>query len=289
MSDSNSRRVEITVNQELCVHCGRCVRVCPSSVLRQEGGDGLVTVSNRDACIRCGHCVDVCPKNALHHGAFPPECIHEVNAALLPSPESLMELIRSRRSNRTITDCPVPDEYLQMIQEAASYAPTAENSRRVRLHLVTDSDALNAVEAAVMNYFMRLARIMLCPPVKFVLRPFLKELYRQTPALLAMNEVFRQGRRPATCQASALLVITAPRDYAFGYQDCNLAYQNASLMAESLGVTQIYMGFVQTAFQMMGVHRTARLLGLPPHQKVFAIMALGIPAFRYSRYTERFR
>ena len=171
--------------------------------------------------------------------------------------------------------------------EAARYAPTAENSRRVRLHLVTDPDALQEVEAAVMKYFMRLARILLCPPVKFLLQPFLKDLYREAPGLLAMNEAFRQGKRPATCQASALLVITAPRNYAFGYQDCNLAYQNASLMAESLGVTQIYMGFVQTAFQMMGVRRTARLLGLPSRQKVFAIMALGIPAFRYRKYTER--
>ena len=198
-----------------------------------------------------------------------------------------MELIRSRRSNRTITDCPVPEESLQMILEAACYAPTAENSRRVRLHLITDRDALNEVEAAVMNYFMRLARVLLFPPVKWILRPFMKDLYRQAPALMAMYEEFRQGHRPATCQASALLVITAPRRYDFGCEDCNLAYQNASLMAESLGVTQIYMGFVLTAFRMMGVRHTGRLLHLPSGQKVFAIMGLGIPAFRYSRYTER--
>ncbi len=277
----------ITINQELCIHCGHCVRVCPSSVLRQEESSNQVVVSTQNGCIRCGHCVDVCPKDAICHSAFPTELVHEVNTDLLPSPESLMELMRSRRSNRTIPDCPIPDECLQMIVEAARYAPTAENSRRVRLHLVTDPDALQEVEAAVMKYFMRLARILLCPPVKFLLQPFLKDLYREAPGLLAMNEAFRQGKRPATCQASALLVITAPRNYAFGYQDCNLAYQNASLMAESLGVTQIYMGFVQTAFQMMGVRRTARLLGLPSRQKVFAIMALGIPAFRYRKYTER--
>lgn len=277
----------ITIDQELCIHCGHCVRVCPSSVLRQEESSNQVIVSTQNGCIRCGHCVDVCPKEAICHSAFPAELVHEVNTDLLPSPESLMELMRSRRSNRTITDCPIPDECLQMIMEAARYAPTAENSRRVRLHLVTDTDALQEVEAAVMKYFMRLARILLCPPVKFLLQPFLKDLYREAPGLLAMNEAFRQGKRPATCQASALMVITAPRNYAFGYQDCNLAYQNASLMAESLGVTQIYMGFVQTAFQMMGVRRTARLLGLPSRQKVFAIMALGIPAFRYRKYTER--
>ncbi|MBQ7180140.1 MAG: nitroreductase family protein [Bacteroidaceae bacterium] len=287
MPDQKVPSVQITVNQELCIHCGHCVRVCPSSVLRQEDGAGQVSAPDQSACIRCGHCVDVCPKDALRHSAFPPERIHYVNTDLLPSPESLLELMRSRRSNRTITDCPVPDDCMEMILEAARYAPTAENSRRVGLHVVADPDALQQVESAAMTFFMRLARILLCPPVKFLLRPFLKDLYREAPGLLAMNEAFRRGERPATCQASALLLITAPRNYAFGYQDCNLAYQNASLMAESLGVTQIYMGFVQTAFQMMGVRRTARLLGLPSHQRVYAIMALGIPAFRFRKYVER--
>ncbi len=277
----------ITINPDLCVLCGRCARVCPSGVFRQTERGTQVEILAPQHCIRCGHCVDVCTTEALSHSAFPAEKIHRVQTELLPSPESLMELIHSRRSNRAITECPVPDESLQQIVEAARYAPTAENSRQVRLHLVTDPDELQQIESSVMNYFMRLARILLFPPVKWVLRPFLKDLYSEAPALFTMYESFQQGRRPATCDAPALLVITAPRRYSFGFQDCNLACQNASLMAESLGVTQVYMGFVQTAFQMMGVRRTARLLGLPSGQRVFAIMAFGIPAFRYPRYTER--
>jgi hypothetical protein len=58
-------------------------------------------------------------------------------------------------------------------------------------------------------------------------------------------------------------------------------------MAESLGVSQIYMGFVQTAMFMMGAKRAARILGIPEGHKPWAIMGLGMPAFKYAKYTNR--
>lgn len=206
---------------------------------------------------------------------------------MLPSAESLMELIRSRRSNRTITSTPIPRNSLDMILEAARYAPTAQNSRLVHMHLITEDKELLGVETATMQFFMRLSRIMLFPPVKAVLKPFLRKLYDEVPALMAMNELFQQGQRPSICNCTALIVLSAPKDYSFGAQDCNLAYQNASLMAESLGVSQIYMGFVQTAMFMMGTSRASKVLGIPKGHKAWAIMGLGMPAFKYSKYTTR--
>lgn len=86
-------------------------------------------------------------------------------------------------------------------------------------------------------------------------------------------------------RATALLIIHTPASNRFGCEDANLAYQNASLMAESLGVSQIYMGFVLTAARMGRKNAFARIAGITGRPQ--AIMALGIPAFRYSKYTER--
>ena len=72
-----------------------------------------------EVCIGCGHCVDVCPTGAYTHTDFPAESIHEIKRDILPRAESLMELIRSRRSNRTITTTPIPQQSLDMILEAA--------------------------------------------------------------------------------------------------------------------------------------------------------------------------
>lgn len=276
----------IGIDTEICIRCGKCQKVCPAFI-PEIHRDGLPVLHNTGDCIGCGHCVDVCPSGAFLHSDFPKDNVRTIQRNMLPSPESLMELIRSRRSNRTITATPVPESSLDMIMEAARYAPTAENSRQVCLRLVTDKAALQAVESSVIRLFMRLARVMLFPPVKMIMKPFLRDLYNRVPALMEMNEQFCNGHRPSICDATALLVISAPKGYDFGFQDCNLAYQNASLMAESLGVSQIYMGFVQTAMFLMGTRRAARILGIPKGHKAFAIMGLGMPAFKYTRYTLR--
>lgn len=276
----------ISINNDTCIRCGKCQRVCPAFIPVIEQ-DAVPSLRHPEVCIGCGHCVDVCPTGAYVHTDFPAVSIHDINRNILPEPESLMELIRSRRSNRTITATPIPQRSLDMIQEAARYAPTAQNSRQVHIHLITDDEALLKVETATINYFMSLARFMLLPPVKAIMRPFLRKLYDEVPALMAMNEQFKKGQRPCICNCTALLILSAPKGYSFGAQDCNLAYQNSSLMAESLGVSQIYMGFVQTAMFMMGCKRAAKVLGIPKGHKAFAIMGLGIPAFKYAKYTTR--
>ena len=77
--------------------------------------------------------MDVCESDALHHSLFPAGQVHTVRRDILPTPESMMELLRARRSNRTLTNCPIPPEMLRDLLEAARYAPTAENTRRVRV------------------------------------------------------------------------------------------------------------------------------------------------------------
>ena len=72
----------------------------------------------------------------------------------------------------------------------------------------------------------------------------------------------------------------------FGAEDGNLAYENASLMAEALGVSQIYMGFVLTAVRQDRKAKLAAMLGLDD-RRICAVMALGMPQFRYPNYIDR--
>lgn len=275
----------IRIDYDKCVGCRRCVTVCPSFVL--EDSDGMPIAAHPEMCIACGHCVSVCTSGAICHEAFPAESIHRVQRDMLPTPEGLMELMRSRRSNRTMTAQEIPEESLRMIMQAGAYAPTAENKRGVRMHLVTDAAKVQEIEDSVMDYFMKLVRPLRWRVVKSVVRRFFPELARQSHELTLMDERRRKGQRVATVNCKAILVFTAHKESRFGYQDANLAYQNASLMAESLGVSQVYLGFVQTAFQMWGGHRTSQLLGIGKDDRVFAIMALGMPSFRYPMCVER--
>lgn len=276
---------KINIDSEKCKRCGRCARVCPASVYTQEKGE-VPKVVKPNHCIQCGHCVDVCEADALNHTDFPASNIHQVQKDLIPSPKSLMELMKSRRSNRTITEEPIPTEALSDIIEAAYVAPTSENSRKVVVTLLEGAD-IQAVEDATMKFFLRLASVLMSKPVRPLTKLFLRNLYNEAAELYHFERKWKAGQRPCTCNAKALLMISTPKKYDFGWQDCNMAYQNASLMAEAHGVSQIYMGLVQMAFKFIGQRKTEELLHLPPNHKPFAMMALGMPAFYYRKYSDK--
>jgi Nif-specific ferredoxin III len=75
------------INQELCIGCGRCFKVCGHGVLEMKGinDDGelcdpydedeeierkVMVVSNEGGCIGCEACETVCGTNAQTHGAL---------------------------------------------------------------------------------------------------------------------------------------------------------------------------------------------------------------------------
>ena len=47
-----------SINENTCIGCGRCFKVCPRGVLEMVG-------VNEDTCIGCGRCFKVCPRGVL--------------------------------------------------------------------------------------------------------------------------------------------------------------------------------------------------------------------------------
>ena len=51
----------LTINHDLCCHCGACIESCPFSALREEEGRVVAGAE----CRLCRSCVAVCPVSAL--------------------------------------------------------------------------------------------------------------------------------------------------------------------------------------------------------------------------------
>jgi len=59
-------RGRVTVDPDLCIGCGLCVRDCPASALQLErDGTKFRLVHYRDRCAYCGQCEESCRQGAI--------------------------------------------------------------------------------------------------------------------------------------------------------------------------------------------------------------------------------
>jgi len=77
------------INEDTCIGCGRCFKVCPRGVLELVGLDDegqrvgiagdddddeeyekkVMTIAHQELCIGCTACAKICPKKCYTHAA----------------------------------------------------------------------------------------------------------------------------------------------------------------------------------------------------------------------------
>lgn len=271
-------------SDDACIACGKCLAVCPEFVLHFTDAHRVESDPERN-CINCGQCAGICPTGALQHPLFPPSHIHHFDNRLLPSPAEVLLLCQKRRSCRNFTRQPVPRSYLEQILEAGNYAPTANNGRSFRFTVVESPDKLRLLSDCTVKAYSRVYHLLNHAPVIALLKLLKVDAVKYLPDLKEVLVQYEKGTDYIMRGATAAIVITADKKDFFARDSANLAYQNMSLMAESLGVGQCYMGFVCSGISMDFGNHIARALGLK--DKIYAIMALGMPEITFTAYPER--
>jgi polyferredoxin len=59
---SKNPKYGMEVEPDLCINCGRCVKVCPALAIEKDNVSHLI---NREDCLVCMKCIDVCYPNAI--------------------------------------------------------------------------------------------------------------------------------------------------------------------------------------------------------------------------------
>lgn len=275
--------MDLKINNETCISCGRCVTVCPTYIFSAK--DETIEINNPEGCITCGHCVAACPTDSVFHSEFPASKVHSIDYSQMPTPEQVMLLCKMRRSNRAFTEEPVPAEMIAKILEAAHVAPTASNLQQVKITVVTDKEKLEWIRRYTIDTFSGIVNKLENPILKPILKLIVPSAYKYIPTFKRMMNAEDKTMDLILRHATAVLFIHTPTGNRFGCQDANLAYQNGSLMAEALGVSQFYTGFVCSAIKQDKSEKLAKEFGI--EGTIHAGMAFGMPSFRFPKYIDR--
>ncbi len=127
----------IIVDKEKCVGCGNCVRDCVCYCFEVKDGKAEFKVPS-PGCIKCGHCTAVCPVQAVtmeEEGyTNETECADDTKIA----PETLMTVIKNRRSTRQYKKTKVEENVIADILQAARCTATGSNAQAFTFAVIQD-------------------------------------------------------------------------------------------------------------------------------------------------------
>jgi nitroreductase len=168
---------------------------------------------------------------------------------------SVMSAIKGRRAIRSFEERTVPESAIQIILEAATYAPTAINLQPWKFVIITNKN-----EMKKLSDLAKPALIRALPDVGDESIAGLKQRL-STP----QYNVFYNA---------PLLIIVAGAKSLFAPNDCSMAAQNMMLAAYSLGIGSCWIG---SAVPITNEPKLKAELGIPEDHEVYAAVIFGYP------------
>ncbi len=165
----------------------------------------------------------------------------------------VLEAIKTRRSIRRYKTDPVDDKTLELVLEAARWAPSWANTQCWRFIVVRDDE----VKAELAKSLIKVES-----GGTLVDNPSIRAISSAPVVIVACAELKKSGYEfgePATDKG----------DWWYMY-DVALAMQNLALAAHSLGLVTVTIG-------AMDAKKAARILGVPEGFCVVSMMPLGYP------------
>jgi nitroreductase/NAD-dependent dihydropyrimidine dehydrogenase PreA subunit len=288
---------EVTIDPERCKKDGLCAMICPDAVIQQDEKVTIPKISNEhmERCIACGQCMAICPQGAISHSEFPATTLRAIQFEQMPTPEDVMVLLKTRRSIRAFRDKTLAKDTIETIIDGARFAPSGHNSQSTEFLVVQDRAVLNQVSALVIEYLKfevnRFANPLFRTLALLADREIAESGLHEIPGFKRMIQMFESGADPILHGAPVLLAFHARRTVGFADVNAQLALQNASLVAHSLGIGHFYTGWVlspcRAPMARAWNRRIPNLLGIPSDNNLYGALALGYPIPRFKNMIER--
>jgi nitroreductase/NAD-dependent dihydropyrimidine dehydrogenase PreA subunit len=286
------RPIDTRIDPDRCTGCGLCVDDCPTRALSMRDGKAVVTGPDS---LGCGHCAAICPTGAVTVGGIQDvlsriatvEGAGDANGARA-APADLVRLMAARRSCRAYKETPVRREVLEDLVRVATLAPSGTNSQAWTYTILPDRASVEAFGRRVGDFFRKLNRLSEKPLARLIskqLRVYYRDYHDSVEE--GLREYEAGGRDRLFHGAPALILIGSRRgDASCPVEDALLASQNVLLAAESMGLGTCLIGFAVEALRHAPPVKAS--LGIPPDERIHAVVAVGHPARRYARAAGRY-
>lgn len=280
---------KITVDDKACILCGACANVCAGAHVYELGNRSAVAV-RPEACWGCGQCVSVCPVDAIDHDDFPLDKCPPIDERHLPPIDDLLNLFRSRRSNRTFSDRDVSRELVRELVSVGRWAPTASNNQGLDWTAIDDRTRIAELSEATVRTLLRVARMARNPLVRLILRLVLgrenaQAARRGLAGAQSLADRAQEGVDPIFYRAPVLLIGHTKPSSMFGRDDAIYATYNLMLAAERHGLATCQIGLFQ--LPLARSRKLRRAASLPEGRVPQVCLVLGYPQYQFRRMVLR--
>jgi nitroreductase/NAD-dependent dihydropyrimidine dehydrogenase PreA subunit len=276
----------ISIDSEKCTNCGICYDVCPSKVIgiRSAEGHDEVFVRYPEFCTvnPCGQCVGFCKPGAITLTELPYDDFQELSEIDV-TPDSMKNLLLSRRSVRKYKDEPVPESLIEDLIEVATHAGTGSNSQSVNFVVVKDRELIEKLEQSVLNILAKKLKPLEIPALVPVIRMVLGS--ETTDTALSYYEKFKRRREDDELKgtifwnAPLLMLAHDVGKNAMGPLNCAIAMRNVEIMALTMGLGTCWSGFL-----VLAAHEKPKVinefLGLEDSRRIWGALMIGYPKYK---------
>ncbi|UCG78505.1 MAG: nitroreductase family protein [Nitrospirota bacterium] len=144
----------MSIDKKKCTGTGICVAECPRLIIKLKDKDPIAypVEGAEELCIHCGHCVAVCPHGAVSLSFMKTDDCPVIDRKKLPDPVGIEHILRSRRSIRTYSDKDIDRDTLKDLIHVARYAPTGMNRQDAEWIAVTSKAKVRELAGMVIDW-----------------------------------------------------------------------------------------------------------------------------------------
>jgi nitroreductase len=206
----------------------------------------------------------VCPVGALSVCGKEPQ---NSDVIWQQNPDSILNLIKSRRSYRHYKSENLSAEKMQKLKDMLKYVPTGCNDHRLHFSFIDDIEVMNEFRGYVTK---KIVDALTKKPVKAIANQF----SRYTKKIIAGEDIIFRG-------APHAIVVSTPVDAPCSEIDPTIALSYFELYAQSMNVGTCWCGLAKYCLLVMP--ELSDYLQVPEGYKASYVMLFGEPNIKFSR------